>query len=84
VEGLGYSGPPCTTGLSVAGFLVILGRFLPSQGFILRVKEASFLTGIPTRVDVRDNTVGMTDVTARVVYTVSMLACTKEGVPREA
>ena len=39
LEGLGYSRLPCARGLSVAGLLTVLGRFLGPGRFILRVKR---------------------------------------------
>ena len=56
-EGLDYSGGPCARGLSVAGFFATMGRFPGPEGFILRVREASFLLGEASLFDVPFNPV---------------------------
>ena len=48
LEGLEVSLPPCARGLSVAGFLVVIGRFPAGRRFILRVKLAPFSPGRPS------------------------------------
>ena len=41
----------------MSGFFDTLGLFPVGEGLFPEVKVASFLTGTPTRVDVRDNAV---------------------------
>lgn len=56
-EGLALSRRPCARVLSVPGFFAVPGRFPWPEGFILRVKETSFLPGEAVRVDVTNGTV---------------------------
>jgi len=51
-EGLADSRRPCARVLSVEGFFAFLERFPREKGFILRVKEASFLRAEAVTVDV--------------------------------
>ena len=57
LEGLGLSARPCARGLSVAGLLAIMRRFLPGEGFILRVKKPFFLFQDPRIFNNGDKTV---------------------------
>ena len=81
-EGLADSRRPCAKVLSVSGFFASIHRFPLGGGFILRVKEASFLGRKAGTVDVRARSVIPVSNTA--VMTVSRLAVYTVETGREA
>ena len=66
-EGLGYSDSPCSTRLSVAGFLVKRGPFPLGRGFISEVRMPLFLRRDPCTVDVAGITAYWSPKTIRLV-----------------
>jgi len=72
LEGLDYSGFPCAGVLSVAGFLVTIGRFPPGREEYSEVRMDPFLPGKAGTVDVTHRSVTTPSNTA--VMTVSRLA----------
>jgi len=55
LEGLGYSGHPCATLLSVAGLLVIMGRFPSGKAVSLRGERPAFTPEDPFTHGQTDN-----------------------------
>ena len=76
LEGLGDLGRPCARGLSVAGLLTILARFLAGKRFILRGERRPLFASGPLLFNVHTNVdINPVTLTRKVCHN-------EDGVPR--